>query len=81
MRLAPDEDPPDSPRPGGEPEPAGTGDARVDDAVSRLAELAELPVREHPAVFEYVHERLSEVLGDLDSHPGGEARGPGGPGR
>jgi hypothetical protein len=43
-----------------------TGDARVDEAVSRLAELEGLPVAEHPAVFEYVHERLAETLGDLD---------------
>jgi hypothetical protein len=49
-----------------------TGDARVDEAVSRLAELEGLPVAEHPAVFEYVHERLAETLGDLDppgQHP------------
>ncbi len=54
-----------------------TGDARVDEAVSRLADLAELPVAEHPAVFEYVHERLTEALGDLDVH---NPAGPGGPG-
>ena len=62
-----------------------TGDARVDEAVARLADLAELPVAEHPAVFEYVHERLTEALGDLDvrdpAGPGGpgETGGPGGP--
>ena len=43
-----------------------TGDARVDDAVARLDDLAALPVAEHVAVFEYVHERLTEALGDLD---------------
>jgi hypothetical protein len=43
-----------------------TGDARVDEAVARLAELDGLPVGEHPAVYEYVHERLTEALGDLD---------------
>jgi hypothetical protein len=43
-----------------------TGDARVDQAVARLDDLAELPVAEHPAVFEYVHERLMEALGDLE---------------
>lgn len=53
----------------------GTGDARVDEAVARLDDLAELPVAEHPAVFEYVHERLTEALGDLD------VRDPSGPGR
>jgi hypothetical protein len=54
-----------------------TGDARVDEAVARLADLAELPVAEHPAVFEYVHERLTEALGDLDVR---DPAGPGGPG-
>jgi hypothetical protein len=63
---------------GGRP---ATGDARVDEAVARLADLAELPVAEHPPVFEYVHERLTEALGDLDVHdpagPGSRAPGPG----
>ncbi len=59
----------------------GTGDARVDEAVSRLDDLAGLPVSEHPAVFEYVHERLTEALGDLDVGAGGDARGPGRSGR
>jgi hypothetical protein len=45
---------------------ADTGDPRVDDVLSRLDDLAELPVAEHPAVFEYVHERLAEALGDLE---------------
>ena len=67
----------------GLPDPAGqqpgTGDARVDEAVSRLADLAGLPVAEHPAVFEDVHQRLTEALGDLDARdralPGeGQAR-------
>jgi hypothetical protein len=56
----------------------------VDEAVARLADLAELPVAEHPAVFEYVHERLTEALGDLDVHdlasPGDPAPGPAAPG-
>ena len=58
-----------------------TGDAGVDEAVSRLDDLADLPVAEHPAVFEYVHQRLGEALGELDAgdraptgHP---RRGPG----
>jgi hypothetical protein len=67
--------------PAGQPGPAGarpsTGDSRVDEAVARLAGLAELPVAEHPAVFEYVHERLTEALGDLDVR---DPAGPGGPG-
>lgn len=45
----------------------GTGDARVDEAVGRLADLAGLPVAEHPAVFEHVHQRLTEALGELDA--------------
>ena len=74
--------------PAGQPAPAGTrpstGDTRVDEAVARLADLTELPVAEHPAVFEYVHERLTEALGDLDVHdlasPGDPAPGPAAPG-
>jgi hypothetical protein len=62
----------------------GTGDARVDEAVAQLADLAELPVAEHPAMFEYVHERLTEALGDLDvrdpSEPGGQVPDPRAPG-
>jgi hypothetical protein len=57
---------------------------RVDEAVARLADLDELPVAEHPAVFEYVHDRLTEALGDLDvrdpARPGGQGQGPHRPG-
>jgi len=45
------------------PQPA-TGDSRVDEAVSQLADLAGLPVAEHPAIFERVHQRLTDALGD-----------------
>ena len=59
-----------------------TGDARVDDAVARLDDLAALPVADHVAVFEYVHERLTEALGDLDvpapARSGDVSPGPGG---
>jgi hypothetical protein len=51
----------------GRPGPAGrpaTGDSRVDEAVSQLEDLAGLPVAEHPAVFERVHQRLTDALGD-----------------
>ena len=48
---------------------ARTGEPRVDAALGRLDELADRPVSEHPAVFEHVHARLSEVLGELDSGP------------
>jgi len=80
--------------PAGAVEPAGmrgaaeprarpsTGDTRVDDAVARLDDLAALPVAEHVAVFEYVHERLTDALGDLDvpapAHSGDASPGPGG---
>ncbi|MDR0343594.1 MAG: hypothetical protein LBI49_10905 [Nocardiopsaceae bacterium] len=50
-----------------------TGDPRVDGALSRLDDLAGLPVAEHPAVFEQVHQRLAEALGDLDAAGPGEA--------
>jgi hypothetical protein len=61
--------------PGAEP---ATGDSRVDEAVSQLEDLAGLPVDEHPAIFERVHQRLTEALGDagarervaLDDSPG-----------
>jgi hypothetical protein len=53
-----------------------TGEARVDAALSLLDDLTELPVAEHPAVFERVHAQLSEVLGELGS---GSLTGP--PGR
>ena len=46
-----------------------TGEARVDAALSLLDDLTELPVAEHPAVFERVHAQLSEVLGELGSGP------------
>jgi hypothetical protein len=44
-----------------------TGEPRVDDALHRLDDLTELPVSDHLAVFEHVHARLSEVLGELDA--------------
>jgi hypothetical protein len=52
------------PRPPGVPRPE-TGEPRVDAALSLLDDLTELPVTEHPAVFEQVHAQLSEVLGEL----------------
>ena len=42
-----------------------TGDARVDDALGRLADLQGLPVHEHVDVFEDVQRRLHETLADL----------------
>jgi hypothetical protein len=56
----------------GEQRPAGggrsaTGEPRVDAALARLDELEGLPVTEHRAVFEDVHRRLRDVLGELDA--------------
>ena len=51
-----------------------TGDPRVDEALSRLGELAELPVSEHPPVFESVHASLVDVLGELRSGVGDDRR-------
>lgn len=68
---------PPSAEPGTAPEPAAgrplavprpeTGEARVDAALSLLDDLTELPVAEHPAIFEHVHAQLSEVLEELGS--------------
>jgi hypothetical protein len=51
----------------GEPRVDGTGEPRVDAALARLDELEGLPVTEHRAVFEDVHRRLRDVLGELDT--------------
>lgn len=45
--------------------PDHTGEPRVDDALDRLTDLAELPVTEHADVFEDVHRRLHSALTDL----------------
>ena len=42
-----------------------TGDPRVDDAISGLARLREIPLDEHPPLLEAVHDRLREILGEL----------------
>ena len=44
-----------------------TGEPRVDAALARLDDLAGRPVAEHRAIFEEVHRRLRDVLGELDS--------------
>ena len=56
-----------------------TGEPRVDAAVLRLAELDDLPVSEHPAVYERVHEELVDLLGEL--HTGQGQPGQGQPGQ
>lgn len=47
-----------------------TGDARVDEALTKLAGLDGRPLPEHPAVFEHIHGALTGTLGALDT--GGE---------
>jgi hypothetical protein len=44
-----------------------TGDARVDEALAKLAGLDSLPLPEHPAVFEHIHGALTGALGALDT--------------
>ena len=68
--------------------PQSTGDDRVDQAVAGLEALADLPLDEHPAALEAVHDRLKEILGGLGDagRPGaqgrpGEPDAPGEPGR
>lgn len=53
-----------------EPTPAdlaATADPRVDDALSRLAEVETLPLAEQVAVYADIHRRLAGVLSDPDS--------------
>lgn len=64
---------------GGEPgEAGGTGDARVDEAIAPLGELADVPLEDHPAIFERMYDRLREVLGELNPAPAdrGASAGP-----
>ena len=48
-----------------------TGEPRVDAALARLDELTGRPVTEHRAIFEDVHRRLRDVLGELDTREQG----------
>ena len=43
-----------------------TGDATVDAALARLAEVEGLPPSQHADVYEAVHAGLQEALADLD---------------
>ena len=47
------------------PDVPATGEPRVDEALGRLGEVSDLPVSEHPGVFEHVHSQLVDVLGEL----------------
>jgi hypothetical protein len=64
--------------------PGTTGDPQVDAALRKLDGLAELPLNEHPAVFEQIHGALTGALGTLDSAaaavPDGSGTGDAGPG-
>jgi hypothetical protein len=53
--------------------PPGTGEPRVDAALRLLDLLPGLPVSEHPELFELVHAKLTDVLGELDSGSAGLA--------
>ena len=53
--------------PGTDADIVATGDDRVDQALRRLGELADLPLPEHAAVFEHIHAELTGALGTLDS--------------
>lgn len=47
-----------------------TEEPRVDAALKLLGRLPDLPVSEHPELYEEIHAQLSDVLGDLDTGPG-----------
>ena len=42
-----------------------TPDARVDAAVARLDELADLPVTDHAEIYADIHDRISGALSDV----------------
>ena len=68
MAWDPGEDADDAaPDPDGPGQRPATGEPRVDAALARLDELAGRPVTEHRAIFEDVHRRLRDVLGELDT--------------
>lgn len=46
---------------------SSTADPRVDDALSRLAEMDALPLTEQVEVYADIHRRLAGVLADPDS--------------
>ena len=57
-----------------------TGEPRVDAALARLDELSGRPVTEHRAIFEDVHRRLRDVLGELDTREQNSGEQPAGAG-
>jgi hypothetical protein len=60
--LSPAQDPPADARP-----VPNTADPRVDDALSRLAEVEALPLAEQVEVYTDIHRRLAAVLADPES--------------
>jgi hypothetical protein len=48
-------------------QPSAATDPRVDDALSRLAEIGSLPLAEQVEVYTDIHRRLAGVLADPDS--------------
>ena len=55
------------PAPESVPAQVRSADPRVDDALSRLAEIDQLPLAEQVEVFGDIHRRLAAVLADPDS--------------
>jgi hypothetical protein len=66
-------EPAEASREPGEPRPA-PGEPRVDAALARLDELDGRPVTEHRPIFEDVHRRLRDVLGELDTRDPSQAQ-------
>ena len=48
------------------PEPEPTGHPEVDAALDRLRELADRPTGAHPDLYDGVHQRLQDVLAQID---------------
>lgn len=48
------------------PVAAPTGDKRVDEALTRLGGLGQVPVSGHVEIFSDVHQRLQDVLASID---------------
>lgn len=48
-----------------------TGDGRVDEAVAKLASLADMPAERHPELLGEVYQNLADILGEAgdDSSP------------
>jgi len=53
------------------PEPEPTGHPEVDAALDRLRELADRPTGAHPDLYDGVHQRLQQVLAQIDQQDAG----------